>query len=82
MENVRRSLSDWLKFMKLEPAGPRAEVDRYVGYWKPYATSHDEFDADLAMQGVVRNAAASPLEAVRLKRWVTAGEWLHEPRQK
>jgi len=85
VENVRRSLSDWLKFMKLEPAGPKAEVDRYIGYWKPYATSHDEFDADLAMQGEVRNAAASLLEAVKEKRagkWVSAGEWLHEPRQK
>lgn len=85
VENVRRSLSDWLKFMKLEPAGPKAEVDRYVGYWKPYATSHDELDADLGMQGEVRNAAATLLEAVKLKRagkWVAAGEWLHEPRQK
>jgi multimeric flavodoxin WrbA len=85
VENVRRSISDWLKFMKLEPAGPKAEVDRYVGYWKPYATSHAEFDADQAMQGEIRNAAASLLEAVQAKRdgrWVSAGEWLHEPRQK
>jgi hypothetical protein len=37
------------------------------------------------MQGEVRNAAATLLEAVKLKRagkWVAAGEWLHEPRQK
>jgi multimeric flavodoxin WrbA len=84
-ENVRRSISDWLRFMKLEPAGPKAEVDRYVGYWKPYATSHDELDADVGMQGEVRNAAATLLEAVKLKRagrWVSAGEYLHEPRQK
>ncbi len=85
VENVRRSISDWLKFMKLEPAGPRAEVDRYIGYWKPYATSHEEFDADQAMQGEIRNAAATLLEGVTAKRegrWVTAGDWLHEPRQK
>lgn len=36
-ENVRRSLSDWLCYMHLEPAGPLAELDRYIGYWKPYA---------------------------------------------
>lgn len=84
-ENVRRSISDWLRFMKLEPAGPKAEVDRYVGYWKPYAISHDEFDADIGMQGEVRNAAATLLQAVKAKRagkWVSAGEGLHEPRQK
>jgi hypothetical protein len=38
-ENVRRSISDWLRFMHLCPAGPTAELDRYIGYWKPYATS-------------------------------------------
>ncbi|MGN6488055.1 MAG: flavodoxin family protein [Devosia sp.] len=84
-ENVRRSISDWLKFMQLEPAGPKAEVDRYIGYWKPYATSHEEFDADQAMQGEIRNAAATLLEGVNAKRegrWVTAGDWLHEPRKK
>jgi multimeric flavodoxin WrbA len=85
VENVRRSISDWLSFMQLEPAGAKAEVDRYIGYWKPYATSHEEFDADQAMQGEVRNAAATLLEAVRAKRegrWVSAGSGLHEPRQK
>jgi multimeric flavodoxin WrbA len=84
-ENVRRSISDWLRFMKLEPAGPKAEVDRYIGYWKPYAISHDELDADLAMQGEVRNAAATLLGAVKLKRagkWASAGEQLREPRRK
>jgi multimeric flavodoxin WrbA len=41
-ENVRRSISDWLCFMNLCPAGPTAELDRYIGYWKPHATSHAE----------------------------------------
>lgn len=44
-ENVRRSIADWLRFMKLAPAGPTAELDRYIGYWQPYATSHEELDA-------------------------------------
>ena len=43
---VRQSLSDWLRFMKMVPAGAGAELDRYIGYWKPYATNHHELDAD------------------------------------
>jgi multimeric flavodoxin WrbA len=39
-ENVRRSISDWLQFMELRPAGRMAELDRYIGYHEPYATSH------------------------------------------
>lgn len=31
-ESVRRSLSDWLRFTGLRPAGTMAELDRYVGY--------------------------------------------------
>jgi multimeric flavodoxin WrbA len=85
VENVRRSISDWLCYMHLSPAGPIAELDRYIGYWKPYATSHDELDADLAVQEEVRNAARALLEAVLAKRagkLVSAGERLQEPRQK
>ena len=64
-ENVRRSISDWLRFMHLSPAGPTAELDRYVvGYWKPYATSHADLDADPAIQEEVRNAARTLLQAV------------------
>lgn len=84
-ENVRRSLSDWLRFMQLEPAGHRAEFDRYIGYWKPYATSHDALDADLEMQGEVRQAAMTLAEGVTAKhegRWTSAGAGLTPPRNK
>ncbi|WP_445190482.1 flavodoxin family protein [Sinorhizobium sp. KGO-5] len=84
-ENVRRSLSDWLCYMHLEPAGPLAEMDRYIGYWKPYALSHQELDADEAVQEEVRNAARTLVEAVMLKRagkLVSAGGELSAPRQK
>jgi multimeric flavodoxin WrbA len=84
-ENVRRSISDWLCFMDLCPAGPLAELDRYIGYWKPYATSHDELDADTAMQEEVRNAARTLAEAVKAQRagmLVDAGHGLKPPRQK
>lgn len=84
-EGVRRSLSDWLRFMKLEPAGPLAELDRYIGYWKPYATNHQELDADEAIQEEVRNAARTLREAVAAKRegrQIAAGQDLHQPRRK
>lgn len=84
-ENVRRSISDWLCFMHLCPAGPSAELDRYIGYWKPYATSHEELDADQAIQEEVRNAARTLLEAVaadRAGRFAAAGMSLEPPRKK
>jgi multimeric flavodoxin WrbA len=84
-ENVRRSLADWLRFMHLVPAGVPAELDRYIGYWQPYATSHDALDKDLAIQEEVRNAARTLLEAVQARRsghLVSAGDDLPQVRQK
>jgi multimeric flavodoxin WrbA len=84
-ENVRRSLSDWLTDMQLSLAGPRAELDRYIGYWGPYATNHVALDADTAVQEEVRNAARTLLEAVIAKRsglMSGAGDQLTAPRQK
>jgi multimeric flavodoxin WrbA len=84
-ENVRRSLSDWLRFMGLVPAGPKAELDRYIGYWKPYATSHYELDNDHAVVEEVRNAARSLTEGVlaaRAGRYKVPGTQLPEPRSK
>ena len=51
--------------MHLAPAGPRAELDRYIGYWKPYATNRKELDADLTIREEVRNAARILAEAVK-----------------
>jgi multimeric flavodoxin WrbA len=85
VENVRRAISDWLSYMHLCPAGLKAEVDRYIGYWKPYATSHAELDRDQAVQGEVANAAITLIAAVnaaRSGRLVEAGTELREPRQK
>lgn len=85
VENVRRSISDWLCFMNLCPAGPSAELDRYIGYWKPYATNHLELDADECIQEEVRNAARAlkqGVEATRSGKMVTAGNDLTPPRQK
>ncbi|RWG31088.1 flavodoxin family protein [Mesorhizobium sp.] len=82
---VRHSLADWLRSMKLDPVGEAAELDRYIGYWKPYATSHDELDADHAVQTEVRNAALALAEAVEKRRagsFQTIGAGLEDPRPK
>jgi len=83
-KDVRRSISDWLKFMEMAPAGPLAELDRYIGYWEPYATNHEALDKDLAMQGEVRNVAKTLLDAVLLHRDKAQipGSELKPPRQK
>lgn len=82
---VRRALSDWLAFMDLRPAGGLAEVDRYIGYWEPYATSHRALDRDTAIQEEVRNAARTLLSAVAAWRAGTnppADANLARPRKK
>ncbi len=83
-DTVRRSLHDWLADMGLEPAGSLALVDRYVGYYEPYATSHDALDGDEALFAEVANAARTLGEAasrVRAGRH-QAGAALTEPRPK
>jgi multimeric flavodoxin WrbA len=85
VENVRRAISDWLTSMDMVSAGAKAELDRYIGYWKPYATSHAELDRDEAVQQEVANAARTLIAAVtaaRSGRLVQAGEDLSDPRQK
>jgi multimeric flavodoxin WrbA len=67
-ETLRRSLTDWLSDMKLVPAVPQGGLDRYIGYYEPYATSHDALDKDAAVQDEVRHAARTLVEAVRLSR--------------
>jgi multimeric flavodoxin WrbA len=84
-ENVRRSVSDWLKSMKLTPAGPDAEIDRSIGYFEPYATSHDALDRDKDIQAEVRIAAeelARSMQARRDGRLASTDEGLEGPRQK
>ena len=64
IEGSRRNLSDWLDWMGLIDAGGKARLDRFVGYYEPYATSHDTLDADAAMQAEVRNVARAVGNAV------------------
>lgn len=67
-ETMRRSLSDWLTDMGLISAGRTAEVDGYIGYMEPYATSHRALDRDTAVQQETANAARALGNAVQLAR--------------
>jgi multimeric flavodoxin WrbA len=67
-ETLRRSLNDWLTDMELIPAISQGGIDRYIGYYGPYATSHDALDADTSVQDEVRATAKAVVEAVGLSR--------------
>jgi multimeric flavodoxin WrbA len=67
-ENLRRILSDWLQDIGMIPAGHQSMLDRYVGYFSPYATSHDDLDGDTQLHEEVRNAARALVQAVRQLR--------------
>jgi len=65
IEGTRRALCDWLDWMGLIDAGRRARLDRFIGYYEPYALSHDVLDKDHAMQEEVGNVARAVAQAVR-----------------
>jgi multimeric flavodoxin WrbA len=79
---LRRSLTDWLNDMELIEV---SAIDRYIGYYEPYATSHDALDRDTAIQQEVRNSARMLIEAVGLQRagkLPQPGRNLKDPRPK
>ena len=85
IESLRRNLSDWLDWMGLVDAGQQARLDRYLGYYEPYATSHDTLDADEALQQEVRNVAQAVAHAVgelRAGRLSVPDRGLKRPRPK
>jgi hypothetical protein len=51
--------------MDLIQAGNAGTLDRYIGYYEPYATSHDALDADSAVMTEVRNVARSLVATVQ-----------------
>jgi multimeric flavodoxin WrbA len=63
-EETRYALSDWLEWMGLVDAGAKSGLDRFIGYYEPYATSHEALDRDEAVQEEVRNVARSVANAV------------------
>jgi multimeric flavodoxin WrbA len=85
IEGARHALSDWLNWMGLIDAGAQSQLDRMIGYYEPYATSHDALDRDEAVQDEVRNVARALSRAVaelRAGRLSMPDAKLEQPRPK
>jgi multimeric flavodoxin WrbA len=65
VEAHRRNLTDWLDWMGLIDAGAAARLDRYIGYYEPYYTSHEALDRDEPLQEETRNVARAVVAAVK-----------------
>jgi multimeric flavodoxin WrbA len=84
-ETLRRMLVDWLTDMDLVPAGPYPGLDRYIGYFEPYATSHQALDRDEAFRVEVENQARQLVARIRQIRsgaYVRPDKDLPDPRPK
>jgi multimeric flavodoxin WrbA len=84
-DGVRRALVDWLDWMGLIDAGEAAKLERYIGYYEPYATSHEALDRDTGLQEEVRNAARAVAIAtaeMRAGRLKAPDRNLERPRKK
>jgi multimeric flavodoxin WrbA len=67
-ENLRRMLADWLTDIGMIQAGADGVIDTFIGYYRPYATSHADLDADTDVFERVRNAATSLAMMIRMIR--------------
>jgi multimeric flavodoxin WrbA len=84
-ETLRRLLAEWLTDIGMIQAGPSAVVDAWIGYYRPYATSHEDLDADPDTFAQITNAALSLLEMVaqiRSMKYQAPDEDLPSPREK
>jgi len=85
IEDTRRALADWLDWMGWIDAGASARIDRMVGYYEPYATSHDTLDGDARLREEVANVAravAKAVAALRAGKLHRADEGIEPPRAK
>lgn len=84
-ENLRRMLTDWLTDMEMVPAGSTSLIDTWIGWYQPYATSHDDLDKDPDLFAEVGNAAralANMVKQIRSGQYRAPDEDLHDPREK
>lgn len=84
-DNVRHILAEWLDYLGFIASGSQSQIDRYIGYFEPYATSHEALDKDEAMVEEARNVAravSNAIVAVRAGRLAQPDEDLKPPRQK
>lgn len=84
-ENLKHMLADWLTDMGLIQAGPSGVLDTWIGYYRPYATSHEDLDRQPETFAEVTNAALSLVEIVsqiRSGQYRPPDRDLRSPRQK
>lgn len=84
-ENLRRMLTDWLTDIGMISAGPTAVMDTWIGWYQPYATSHEDLDKDKDLFAEVGNAALALANQIRLihsGKFRAPDEDLHDPREK
>jgi len=68
IEQQRHALADWLDWMGLVDAGDGARLARFLGYYRPYFSSHDDLDEDRDLQEETRNVARAVLAGVKQLR--------------
>ncbi len=84
-ENLRRMLADWLTDIGMVQAGPQAALDTWIGWYRPYATSHEDLDADQDTFVQVDQAAlslANMVTQIRSGAYRAPNTGLHSPREK
>jgi hypothetical protein len=78
-------LTDWLHDIGMVAAGPTALMDTWIGWYQPYATSHEDLDKDQDVFGEVTNAAAAlanMVKQIRSGQYRAPDEDLRDPREK
>jgi multimeric flavodoxin WrbA len=68
VEAVSGGIAGWLDWIGLIPAGAQSQVERYIGYYEPYATSHEALDKDEAIVEETRNVARAVSNAIAAMR--------------
>lgn len=84
-QGVRRNLCDWLDTLGFLGAGTQSKIDRYIGYYEPYATSHDALDDDTDLQEemrIIARAVANTVSLIRAGRFPVPDAKLESPRPK
>ena len=78
-------LADWLTDLGMIQAGPTAVLDTWIGWYEPYATSHQALDKDQDLFVEVSQAAMSLAAMVRQVRsgaYQAPDAGLRRPREK
>ncbi len=84
-ENLRRMLTDWLNDIGMVSAGPTALMDTWIGWYQPYANSHEDLDKDPDVFTEVGNATlalANMVKQIRTGQYKAPDADLHDPREK